>query len=99
VQYLRYAQFLRISRTDKYAAFFEIAQALILNFLRHHLKSDFLRCHQALYCTLFAGIWPVAKVIVFMNKQSLWQSRKKLFTSLGGLSGRKPKAGVRFFRS
>jgi hypothetical protein len=32
VQYLRYAQFLRISRTDKYAALFEIAQALILNF-------------------------------------------------------------------
>jgi hypothetical protein len=32
VQYLRYAQFPRISRTDKYAAFFEIAQALILNF-------------------------------------------------------------------
>ncbi|MBA2883116.1 hypothetical protein HNR65_003473 [Desulfosalsimonas propionicica] len=32
---------LRISRTAKYAAFFEIAQALILNCLRHHLKSDF----------------------------------------------------------
>ncbi|MBA2882102.1 hypothetical protein HNR65_002443 [Desulfosalsimonas propionicica] len=32
VQYLRYAQFLRISRTDNYAAFYEIAQALILNF-------------------------------------------------------------------
>ncbi|MCF8036894.1 MAG: hypothetical protein K9K62_08490, partial [Desulfobacteraceae bacterium] len=48
VQYLRYAQFLRISRTAKYAAFFEIAQALILNFLRRHLKSDFLRVHQVL---------------------------------------------------
>jgi len=46
VQYLRYAQFLRISRTDKYAAFFEIAQALILNFLRRHLKIDFLRVRQ-----------------------------------------------------
>ncbi|MBS3731624.1 MAG: hypothetical protein KGY42_01845, partial [Desulfobacterales bacterium] len=48
VQYLRYAQFLRISRTAKYAAFFEIAQALILNFLRRHLKLDFLREHQIL---------------------------------------------------
>jgi hypothetical protein len=48
VQYLRYAKFLRISRTAKYAAFFEITQALILNFLRLHLKSDFLRVHQGL---------------------------------------------------
>ena len=40
--------FLRISRSDNYSALFEIAQALILNFLRHHLKSDFLRCHQFL---------------------------------------------------
>jgi len=46
VQYLRYAQFFRISRTAKYAAFFKIAQALILNFLRLHLKSDFLRDHK-----------------------------------------------------
>jgi len=46
VQYLRYARFLRISRTDKYAAFFEIAQALILNFLQRHLKIDFLRARQ-----------------------------------------------------
>jgi hypothetical protein len=51
VQYLRYARFLRISRTAKYAAFFEIAQALILNFLRHHLKTDFLRV-----CQYFTGI-------------------------------------------
>jgi hypothetical protein len=34
VQYLRYAQFLGISRTAKYAAFFEIAQALILDFYK-----------------------------------------------------------------
>jgi hypothetical protein len=47
VQYLRYTQFLGISRTDKYAVFFEIAQALILNFLRRHLKIDFLRKHQS----------------------------------------------------
>ncbi|MBA2881099.1 hypothetical protein HNR65_001425 [Desulfosalsimonas propionicica] len=46
VQYLRYARFLRISRTDQYAAFFEIAQALILNFLQRHLKIDFLRARQ-----------------------------------------------------
>jgi hypothetical protein len=32
VQYLRYARFLRISCIAKHAAFFEIAQALILNF-------------------------------------------------------------------
>jgi len=37
VQYLRYAQLSRISSTDNHPAFFEIAQALILNFLRHHL--------------------------------------------------------------
>ncbi|MFW6081847.1 MAG: hypothetical protein ACOC7W_08030, partial [Desulfosalsimonas sp.] len=39
VQYLRYARFLRISRTAKHAAFFEIAQALILDFLQCHLSS------------------------------------------------------------
>jgi hypothetical protein len=48
VQYLRYAQFLRISCTAKYSAFFEITQALILNFLRLHLKTYFLRVHQCL---------------------------------------------------
>ncbi|MFW5975285.1 MAG: hypothetical protein ACOCP6_00865 [Desulfosalsimonas sp.] len=46
VQYLRYVRFLRISRTAKYAAFFGIAQALILNFLRRHLKMYFLRNRQ-----------------------------------------------------
>ena len=41
VQYLRYVQSLRISRTLKYAAFFEIAQALILNFLQRRLIATF----------------------------------------------------------
>ncbi len=34
------------ARTVKYAAFFGIAQALILNFLRRHLKTYFLRFYQ-----------------------------------------------------
>ncbi|MGM0787670.1 MAG: hypothetical protein ACQETG_08155, partial [Thermodesulfobacteriota bacterium] len=36
------------ARTAKYAAFFGIAQALILNFLRRHLKTYFLRDYHSL---------------------------------------------------
>jgi hypothetical protein len=41
VQYLNYARFSRISHTAKYAAFFKIEQALILNFLQSRLIETF----------------------------------------------------------
>jgi len=50
VPYLRYAHFPGILCTDKHTAFYEIAQALTLNFVGRHLKhADTLRLVRPFY--------------------------------------------------